>query len=205
MPTTIINAGDITNTHVSASAAISRSKLAQEGKKFLVPFEEFRIFDSASNAVLPNTAATDDLGFVLGTRGTSGNTIQTADAKNTTVTQKAAFRFWLPAEYDAAETIQLVSYGGMNTTVANGTATVDFSVYSQSIDDNTHSADLITTSAQTINSLTFAAQTFDVTATGLSNGNVLNCLMTVAITDSATGTAVIGQFTQVYFLLDVRG
>lgn len=205
MPTTTINSGDIKNVHVNATAGIERSKLAQDGKKYLIPLEEWRIFDSASYAVLPNTAASDDLGLYLGTQGTTGLSIKTSDGKATTITQKARARFWLPPEYDAGESVAIVAFAGMETTVSDTTATVDFSVYKKSTADYTHGSDLVTTSATSINSETLAAKSFDITPTGLVNGDELSILMTVAITDSATGTAVIGLITQVYFLLDVRG
>jgi len=195
----------VLNKHINSSAGIARSKLALESLKYNQDLESLRIFDSASNAVLPNTAASDDLGLILGTQGTTDFSVQTSDAKATTVTQKARFRFWLPPEYEAAGTITLVAYAGMLTTVANGTATVDFSVYAKDEDDISHSADLVTTSATTINSLTLGAKSFTITPTSRVNGDELSVLMTVAITDSATGTAVIGLISKLYWLLQVRG
>ena len=205
MPTTYLNSDEIKNVHCNSSMGLERSKLAQEGKKYNIPLEDLRIFDSASNAVLPNTAATDDLGLILGTQGTTDFSVQTSDAKATTVTQKARFRFWLPPEYDAGQTIKIVAHAGMLTTVSDGTATIDFSVYAKDEADFTHGADLVTTSATTINSLTLAAKEFSITPTSLVNGDELSALVTIAITDAATGTAVIGLVTKFYFLLDVRG
>jgi len=195
----------IYNKHVNSGAEIVRSKLALESKKYNQDLESLRIFDSASNAVLPNTAASDDLGLILGTQGTTGFSVQTSDAKATTVTQKARFRFWLPPEYEAGGTITLVAYGGMITTASDGTATVDFSVYAKDEADFTHGADICTTAATTINSLTFGAKSFTITPTSRVNGDELSVLMTVAITDGATATAVIGAFSKIYWLLQVRG
>ena len=200
-----INNTSITNTHISATAAIVRAKLALESKKFNQDLESLRIFDSASNAVLPNTAATDDLGLILGTQGTTGFSIQTSDAKATTVTQKARFRMWLPAEYEAGGTITLVPHAGMLTTISDGTATIDFQVYAKNEADFTHSADLCTTAATTINSVTLAATSFTITPTSRVNGDELSVLMTIAITDGATGTAVLGLVSKIHWLLQVRG
>lgn len=205
MPTTIFNSDEIENVHCKSSMALQRSKLAQESLKYNIPLEDLRIFDSATNAVLPNTAATDDLGLVLGTQGTDGFSVQTSDAKATTVTQKARFRFWLPPEYDAGQTITVVAFAGMKTTVSDTTATIDFSVYAKSEADNTHSADLVSTAATSINSLTLAAKSFTITPTSRVNGDELSGLITIAITDGATGTAVLGFVTKFYFLLDIRG
>ena len=202
---TSINTDSILDKHINSSAGIARSKLALESKKFNQDLESLRIFDSASNAVLPNTAASDDLGLILGTQGTTDFSVQTSDAKATTVTQKARFRMWLPAEYESGGTISLVAHAGMITTVSDGTATVDFSVYAKDESDFSHGSDLCTTAATDINSLTFGAKAFTITPTGLTNGDELSVLMTIAITDSATGTAVIGVASKIYWLLQLRG
>ena len=205
MPTTTILAGDVKDVHCNDSMDLQRSKLKQDSKKYNIPLEDLRIFDSASNAVLPNTAASDDLGLLLGTQGTDGFSVQTSDAKATTVTQKARFRFWLPPEYDAGETVQVCAYAGMKTTVSDTTATIDFSVYKKNEADNTHGSDLVTTGATTINSLTLAEKAFSLTTTGFVNGDELSGLITIAITDGATGTAVLGFVTKFYLLIDIKG
>jgi len=201
MPTTTINSGDILNIHCNAAMELERSKLAQETKKYNVPLEDLRIFDSASNAVLPNTAASDDLGLII---ATNDFYVQTSNAGGTTVTQKTRFRWWVPAEYDAGQGLQIVFYGGMNTATANGTATVDFSVYKTDADTGLIGSDLVTTGATTINSLTFSARAFDITATGVVNGDQLIGIMTVAITDSGTPTTL-ARMSKVYYSIAVKG
>lgn len=205
MPTTNLNPSEVQDVHCHPSMGLQRSKLASNVLKYNVPLEDLRIFDSATNAVLPNTAASDDLGLDLGVLGTNGLTIQTSDAKATTVTQKAKFRIWLPAEYDAGQTLQIVAHAGMLTTVSDGTATIDFEAYAKDEADGTHGSDLVTTAAQTINSLTLAAKAFSLDATGLANGDEISLLMTVAITDSATATAVLGFVAKLYMQMAVRG
>jgi len=201
-----IDSGEIKNVHVSGSAEIGRAKLALETLKYNVNLEDLRIFDSASNAVLPNTAASDDLGLILGTQGTDGFSVQTSDAKATTVTQKARFRFWLPPEYEPGGTISIVAHAGMlGPAISDGTATVDFSCWHKNEADITHGSDLVTTSATTINSTTLAAKSFTVTPTSRVNGDELSVLMTVDITDTATGTAVIGLISKIHFALQLRG
>lgn len=66
-------------------------------------------------------------------------------------------------------------------------------------------SDLVTTSATTINSLTAAAKEFAITPTGLVAGDELDVRVTIAITDGATATAVIGRIMKLYALLSVRG
>lgn len=205
MPTSTIDNGEIKNVHVNASAGFERSKLALETKKFNIDLEQLRIHDSASNAVLPNSASGDDLALILGSRGTTGFRVETGDAKATTVTQYAAGRFWLPAEYEAGGTIAIAAYAGMHTTVSDGTATIDFEVYKKNEADYTHGSDLCTTGATTINSLTLGEKAFTITPTGCNNGDEFNFRLTIAITDSATGTAVHGVFSKLYLNLQVRG
>ena len=95
----------------------------------------------------------------------------------------------MPECYQAAETVTLILSAGMKTTVADTTCTVDIEAYK--IDKITGiSADLCATAATTINSLTFANKTFTITATTLSAGDVLDCRVTIACNDAATGTAV---------------
>lgn len=203
--TSTIDADTIKNVDINTGAAIARSKLALESKKLWLPLENLRIFDSSSNAVLPNSAAADDLGLIVGTLATDGHSIQSSDAKATTVTQKAAFTFTLPAEYEAAGEISLVAHAGMLTTVSDDTATIDFSVYHKAEADLAHSADLNTTGALTINSLTLAAKTFVITPTSRVNGDEFGVLMTIAITDGGTGTAVLGLISKLHVLIQVRG
>jgi hypothetical protein len=110
----------------------------------------------------------------------------------------------LPPEYDDGETVQIRVHGGMKTTVSDTTATVDVECY-ESDKERGISADLCTTSAQTINSLTFGDDDFTITATSLVSGDVLDIRITVAITDGATGTAVLGEIGSVELLCDIRG
>ena len=202
MPTTTLLSGEILNVHCNSAMGLERSKLAQETKKYNIPFEDLRIWDSGSNAVLPNTASSDDLGLII---APNDFYVQTSNAGGTTVTQKMRFRWSVPAEYDAGQSLQLVFYGGMNTAVANGTATVDFAVYKTDPDTGLVGSDLsTTTAATTINSLTFAARAFDITATGIVNGDQLIAIMTIAITDSGTPTTL-ARMSKVYYSLAVKG
>ena len=60
------------------------------------------------------------------------------------------------------------------------------------------------TAATTINSLTFANKDFTITSSSLAAGDILDVRIAIAITDSATGTAVIGEIGAIEFLLDIR-
>lgn len=186
------------------TTTFARTILAQEALAvYPVPLTSLRVFD-AFQTNLPGTAASDDLALIGGTFGTDSPSVQTSDSKNTSVTQRARFLYQIPPEYEAAQTVVLRASAGMNTTVASSSATVDFEVYE--IDRVTGlSSDLCATSATSINSLTFADKDFTVTATALAPGSVLDVRMTIAITDSATATAVIGEIGALEFLMDIRG
>lgn len=199
-----IPADEIKNTHINTSAEIERTKLATETKKINIPLEDMRVWDAFQTS-LPTTAATDDLGLIPGTWGTDAVVIQTSDSKATSVTQRARFSYRLPENYVDGDPISVVAYAGMKTTVASTSATVDFEVYKKDDSTGLVGSDLVTTSATTINSLTAAAKAFVITPTGLVNGDELDIRVTIAITDGATATAVIGRIMKCYILLSVKG
>mgnify|MGYP007071574379 CR=1 FL=1 len=199
-----IPANEILNSQINPSAGIERSKLAQETLKVNIPLEMVRVHD-AFQTDLPTTAAADDLGFIIGTFGTDAPVIQTSDSKNTSVTQRGRFSFRLPENYVAGQSLSVAAWAGMKTTVATASATIDFEAYAKNDSTGLVGSDLITTSATTINSLTAAAKEFVLTPTGLNPGDELDIRVTIAITDSATPTAVIGRIMKLYMLLSVKG
>jgi hypothetical protein len=200
-----VGTGTITNDTVSATAEIARCKLAQDtAKKFIVPWSSFRVWN-AIQTLLPSPSANDDLGFPgTQTFGTVSWYLDTYDLKAATVTCYGRFCFELPAEYDSGETITVRLRGGMKTTIADGSATIDIEVY-KADRDGAVGADLCSTAAQSINNLTNADKDFTITPSGLAAGDILDCRVALAVVDTATGTAVIGELLEVAFLLDIRG
>lgn len=182
----------------------TRSQLAQADlQPYVVPLTQLRIWDAFAT-VLTGTAGTDDLALVGGTFATNSPAVRSSDGKATTITQYARFIFALPPEYVAGQTVTLRAYAGMNTTVSDTTATIDFQAYRM---DGTGGigSDLCTTSATSINSLTNANKDFTIDPATLGPGDQLDVRVTIAITDSATVTAVIGEIGSLTFLCDVRG
>jgi len=202
---TLAGPASITANNITSSAAIARTQLAQDAlKPFPIPFELFRVWNAYETA-LPGTSSSDDLGLYGGTFGTGSQLIRTYDVKNAgAVTLYARVRAALPAEYDAGETITLRMKCGMVTTVASASATVDVECYKVNGEGGIGS-DLCTTSATTINSLTFANKDFTITPTGLVAGDVFDIRITIAVNDSATATAVIAAIGSCDLLCDVRG
>lgn len=196
---------DVVNRHVSPRAAIARTKLAQRPLAEVgIPLTELRTWDALATN-LPGTPAADDLGLVTGAWGTDAPYVGTGDLKAAgATTRRAGFFVTLPPDYEAAETVQMRVIAGMVTTVSDTSATVDLEIWRLDEDGTLGSADLVATSAQSINSLIADDFDFDVTSTDLLPGDVLYCRLSVAVNDAATLTAVIAAVYQMFLLADLR-
>ncbi len=170
--------------------------------KYTLDARNFRVFD-ALGTFLPTTSASDDLA-VAGTFATAPPVIQTGDVKTLTVSRFARTVFVLPVEYVAASNVVIRCSAGMVTTVADVSANLDIELY-ESDREGGVSADLVSTGAQSINSLTFANYDYSVTSTTLAAGDQLDIRLNLAVSDSATGTEVNARIGQVEILLTVKG
>lgn len=200
------NTASITNSSISASAAISRSKLEQNTLEvYPIALTDFRVWN-AFETNLPGTSSSDDLGLYGGTFGSNTPKIKTYDVKNAgAVTLYARACVRVPIEYDDAQTIQLRFRAGMETTVASVSATIDCAAYERVITGGAVGSDLVSTSAISINSLTFANCDFTIDGTDLVGGDWLDVRIAVAVNDSATATAVIASIASIELLCDVKG
>jgi len=205
LPNGVIIEGTMVLAGTTIKPGVTRANMAQQSAaQFAIPWEAWRVHD-AYQTVLPGTAATDDLGLIGGTFGTGVPSLQSSDAKATTVTQYARAVIRMPIEYDTASDVSLLFHAGMKTTVSDGTATLDVEAYLSDKEGLVDGADKVTTAATTINSLTLADKTYIVSAGSLEPGDVLDVRITVAITDTATGTAVLGWIGGAWLQCDVRG
>jgi len=171
---------------------------------FPIPWTWWRVHDAVQTNL--GTAASDDLGLIGGTFGTGVPSIQTGDLKAAGATTRyARCTIPMPVEYDAAADVVLRFNAGMITTVSDTTSTIDVEAYLSDKAAAVDGADLITTSATTINSLTYANKDFTVTSSSLEAGDLLDVRVAIAINDGATGTAVIGAIGAAYLLCDIRG
>lgn len=200
-----LDVGTLTNSDLAATAAIARTKLAQDtNSPFSVPLTDLRVHD-AVNTVLPGTAATDDLALDSGTFGTEAMHVTAGDLKAAGATTRyARFKVALPAEYDDAETVSIRVVAKMETTVADTTCTVDVEAYKVA-NDLTVGSDLCTTTATSMNSLTAANYDFAITSTSLVPGDELDVRVAIACNDGATGTAVEPVISSIRLLCDIRG
>jgi hypothetical protein len=172
--------------------------------RFPVNFANFRVFDAFAT-LLPGTAANDDLGIETGTFGSAPPMITGGDMKALgATTRRARVLIPIPECYEAAETCTIILTCGMVTTVADTSCTIDIEAY-ENDKDGTISADLCTTAAQSMNSLTFSEKTFTLTATSLAAGDVLDVRVSITCTDGATGTAVTPKIGGFDLVCDIKG
>lgn len=184
---------------------LNRSRLVQDNlAKYAIPWTAWRVFD-AFHTNLPGTPLTDDLGLVGGTWATNPPSIQTEDLKAAGATNNyARCMVTLPPEYVSGETVVLRFHAGMKTNVADSSATLDCVAFESDLEDGL-SADLVTTAATTMNSLTDVDIDFTLTASSLVAGDILDLRIQTAINDGATGTAVIGFIGAAWLLCDIKG
>lgn len=204
--TTSIKSESIKDTHIAANAGIQRSKLAQRTNQVIaVPWEAFRVHD-AYQTTLPGTALTDDLGLIGGTFGTDAPSIETEDLKAAGATTSYARCFaQIPHDYDDVETILLRLSAGMVTTVADTAATIDVEIYkSDRFGAESGDGDLVTTAAQSINSLSEADKDFVIDSSLVDPGDILDIRITVTVNDGATGTEVKARIGAVELVCDLR-
>lgn len=195
----------ISGSAIAANAEIATSQLAQRAfQKAPVLFSSMRVWDAMHTPAV-GTPASDDLGIVTGTPGTDAPMLSSGDLKSAgATTRKVAFEIEVPDDYDDGQTFQMRFTAAMETTVADTSATIDLEVYKP---DGTGAvgSDLCTTAAQSINSLTPADKDFVIDETGIDPGDKLICIVSVAVNDAATGTAVTAAIYNVVRRCDTRG
>lgn len=201
--TIILPDGGLSNPDISANANIASSKMEQRVlAEYRVPTNAFRVWDAiTSNPV--SAAASDDLGLLTGTWGSAVNKITAGDCKAATTTRHIYFSIPVPPNYDDGQTIELRIRAKMETTLSDGTCTIDATAYIAN--DGTPTADLVATAAQSMNSLTAANYDFTLSSGSIDPGDLLEVRLTVACVDSATATAVTPAIYEVSLRCDTRG
>lgn len=197
--------GGIVSDDLAADAGIQSTQLEERASQlFGVSLSDAKTWDDFLSD-LPTTAAADDLALVAGTTGTNSLTIETGDLKAAgATTRKAGFELIVPANYKATKSYKIRVRAGMKTTVADTSATVDVEAY-KADGDGLVGSDLCSTSATTINSLSKANVDFTISASSLSPGDKLFVVVSVAVNDAATGTAVIGQVSDLKQVCTTQG
>jgi len=194
----------ITNYTIAGNADIATTKLAQRVlAELIVPLTNARTWDSIATN-LPAAAASDDLGLVSGTWGTNPARITAGNVRTLGATTRRLYlAIPIPANYEDGQTIQLQIRAKMETTVADVSCTIDAEAYVGA--DGALGSDLVTTSAQSMNSLSAASYDFTVNATGVDPGDLLEVRLSISSNDAATATAVTPAIYSIALLCDTRG
>ena len=172
--------------------------------KFNLPPHTWGVWDSGQP--LPATAASDDLGYEVGTFGTDAPRLTAGDLKAAGATTRRARRTVdIPAEYDSGQTVQIRLAAGMLTTIADTSCTIDVEAYKIGRDGLKTGSDLVSTAAMTMNSPVVGDKTFEVTAGALTPGDKLDVRISITCTDAATGTVVKPIIADLDLLCDIRG
>jgi hypothetical protein len=191
--------GTLLNADINASAAIARSKLAEDA---LQAHPATLLSNTGQALTAAETAGTFDI-----TIGTNTIAINGEVTDNETETSVGYFPFVLPPNYVAAGDASVVFNSALIKTGSptNNASTLDLSCYEQAsvaVGD-----DLVATAAATYAALdTYYAKTFVLTATDLVAGDILLCKVTTAIVDSEAGAGtIIWTSDPIKVLLDVKG
>jgi hypothetical protein len=194
----------ITNYTIAGNADIATTKLAQRVlAESIVPLTQARTWDSVA-VNLPAAAASDDLGLVSGTWGTNPARITAGNVRIIGATTRRLYlAIPIPANYEDGQTIQLQIRAKMETAIADVSCAIDAEAYVGS--DGALGSDLVTTDAQSMNSLSAAAYTFTINATGVDPGDLLEVRLSISSNDAATATAVTPAIYSIALLCDTRG
>ena len=157
--------------------------------------------------LLAPAGSADDLLLVTGTFASAAPRVKTGDVKALgAVTKYARAILQLPDNYDTKGTpgnVGIRCFAGMETTVADTTATIVVAAY-QIKSDGTLSGNLVTTSATSINSTTLANYDFVVTPTTLAPGDLLDVRVAIAVNDAAGVAVVQGVLAKLFLRCDCR-
>lgn len=201
----VATGGGLTDASLSPTADIARSKLAQEANAvFPVDLTTLRVHDDL-RSIVPATAANDDLGLTEGTFGTDAPMLVSADQASNGAATSAYARTLLrvPESFDTAQTLSMRLAARMQT-IADVSAVVDVQVFKPDRNGSVGS-DLVTTAAQSINSVNWADKTFAVNTTAVVPGDLLDVRLAATIEDSATASGVIAEIGALEMLADIRG
>lgn len=203
--TTTYEAGSIDNAAISASAAIARSKLAQDNlKPFGIPLHTLRAADMAALGV---SETAGDHYIVV---DTNKQILRGEVADNETEVSVSLFQFVLPPEYVDGETITVSINAKWTVVGAGGTdsgaaSTIDLEARKVTKATGAVGSDIVATAAQTLTN-TGTEFDFTVTPTGLVAGDVLNFKLTTSVVedDGSTGT-IQAEIFSIAVKCDVKG
>lgn len=160
------------------TVALASSLFTTTLRPYAVPLNELRIWNDF-DSFLPETAATDDLGFTEGTYATSAPSLTSIDFKAASTEAFGRVQVPVPADYVAGQPI---------TVVLNVTADSDASV-GQAVDvvvvrTAAPSTDICATGDLNVDGYTADDVTFTITPTNVVPGDILDIRIEVDAEDS---------------------
>jgi hypothetical protein len=195
-----INLGGTLNPTQSRLAILAKETLV----KYPIPFYAWRQ-TGAVQTNLSNTSSGSDLAVAGGTFNTNAPYLTTGNVHSSSIARKARTTWSLPPEFPAQETAAIQVCGGMQTNVADTSAVVQVDAYKSNRDTTITGSSLVTTSPQSINSLSVLPIAFALNTTTLNPGDEIDIQITVTVVDSATAGNVIANLAAICGLLSIRG
>lgn len=198
-------AGVVTNTQIAANAGIARTQLAQDPlQPEAINPALWRVWDDMGSN-LPSAGANDDFGLVGGTFATASPVMQSKDFTSNGAVEHAYARILMsmPLEFDPLNDIRLRFHAWMGV-VADISATLDMEAFLSDKEAGI-GADLVSTSATSINSASKTDYDFVIDGSGLNPGDSLDIRINAAVRDNASGAGIVVNIGSVQRLVDIRG
>ena len=192
----------ILNADVNASAAIARSKLAEDALAvYGIAAHEFRNDDGSG---LIAAAENDLFGFTSAGMGTGTLTIDGDPASNESETSTGMFEFALPPEYVDAGDVQLL----VTLRESVGAATVATTFSCEAYEDDGEGgvgANLAGSPDVTDVTTSWQTSTTAITAAGLVRGDKLRVFIRLVANDTGGAVGTIAQIGSIKIKIDVKG
>lgn len=174
----------VTNNSSGAHQWVVKSSSYGEtnrAKSELIPLNEFRIHDDF-DAFLPETAATDDLGFIEGTHGTSAPLLRAITGAGATDASYGRIQRVVPQDYVDAGNLTL-TIPWSRTDAAVTSITLDAEVVLTSAPGT----DIQATAAIDVNSAASGTAVFTITGATVTSGAILDIRLVVSANDGGGG------------------
>lgn len=174
-------------------------------QSFPIDVENWRIWDNYRS--LLGAPGSDDLG--IGGSGvpvwaTSVPYLSTSNSNAASLLQYARTTVKIPRTYVAGQTLKLNFAAGMLSAVCSTSALLTVEAYLSGRNTLISGSQLVTTAAQSLNSLTFAELAYELAVGTLTAGAWLDIRILIA-TINATASAMYGTIAHSELLCNVRG
>lgn len=192
----------ILNADINASAAIARSKLAEDAlAEYGIPFTALR---NASALALVAAAEDNEFGLTSAGFGTGTLVIDGDPASNESETSTLMFEFVLPPEYVAAGDVQLVVQAKESVGAATVSTTLSAEAYEV---DGQGGAGSDIAGAPDVTDITTSWQTSTtaITASGLVAGDRLIVFVRIVTNDTGGAVGTVAQIGEVSIKCDIKG